>query len=26
MLQLKTMNDPAETIEEVNLIPELTAA
>jgi transposase-like protein len=26
MLELKTMNDPAETIEEVNLIPELTAA
>ena len=26
MLQLKTMTDPAETIEEVNLIPELTAA
>ena len=26
MLELKTMNAPAETIEEVNLIPELTAA
>ncbi len=26
MLELKTMNDPQTTVEEVNLIPELTAA
>ena len=26
MLELKTMNNPTETIEEVNPIPELTAA
>lgn len=26
MLELATMNAPADTIEEVNLIPELTAA
>ena len=26
MLELKTMNDPQATVEEVNLIPELTAA
>jgi putative transposase len=26
MLELKNMNTPTDTIEEVNLIPELTAA
>jgi len=26
MLELKTMNKPADTIEEVNILPELVSA